>query len=57
MKNNRNVAGVPRSASQEEIRTADVLSAKFGFDTAPFEDLIYWADLIDSASFRREPAA
>jgi hypothetical protein len=34
---------------------ADSCEKTFGFDTAPFRELIDWADLIDSASFR-DPA-
>lgn len=34
---------------------ADSCAKTFGFDTAPFRELIDWADLIDSASFR-DPA-
>ena len=30
---------------------ATVASEKFGFDTKPMEDLIYWGDLIDGAQF------
>ncbi len=30
---------------------AGVLAERFGFDTAPFADLIYWADIIDGAQF------
>jgi hypothetical protein len=34
---------------------ADSCAKSFGFDTAPYRELIDWADLIDSASFR-DPA-
>jgi hypothetical protein len=42
---------------------ADVGRARFGLDTAPFAELVHWADMIDSAAFssaamaveRREP--
>jgi hypothetical protein len=30
---------------------ADVSSQKFGFDTKPLQDLIYWGDIIDGAQF------
>src|SRR6516164_7758109 len=30
---------------------ADVAHEKFGFDPLPLKDLVYWADLIDSAKF------
>jgi hypothetical protein len=30
---------------------ADVSSQKFGFDTAPLQDLIHWGDIIDGAQF------
>jgi hypothetical protein len=30
---------------------ADVAREKFGFDTAPLADLIYWGDIIDGAQF------
>lgn len=30
---------------------AGVLAERFGFDTAPFEELIRWADIIDGAQF------
>ena len=30
---------------------ADIAKEKFGFDTAPLADLIYWGDIIDGAQF------
>jgi hypothetical protein len=31
---------------------ADTVASRFGFDTGPLEELIRWADVIDSAGFR-----
>lgn len=53
----------PRAQSCSKF-LADRCAATYGFDTAPFADLIAWADLIDGAQFRdpaqaveyREPA-
>jgi hypothetical protein len=30
---------------------ADITSTKYGFDTAPLKDLIYWGDIIDGAQY------
>jgi hypothetical protein len=36
---------------------ADVSKEKFGFDTTPLEDLIYWGDIIDGAQYSTPEAA
>lgn len=36
---------------------ADVARDRFGFDTAPFADLLHWADIIDGAKFESADAA
>ncbi|HEY8714341.1 MAG TPA: hypothetical protein VIM00_03125 [Candidatus Acidoferrum sp.] len=36
---------------------ADVSSAKYGFDTTPLKDLIYWGDIIDGAQYATPEAA
>ncbi len=36
---------------------ADIGRARFGFDTAPFADLLHWADIIDGARFESAEAA
>jgi len=36
---------------------ADITSTKYGFDTAPLKDLIYWGDIIDGAQYATPQAA
>lgn len=36
---------------------ADVARDKFGFDTAPLKELIYWADIVDGARYESAEAA
>lgn len=36
---------------------ADIARNRFGFDTAPYADLIHWADIIDGAKFESAAAA
>ena len=36
---------------------ADVAREKFGFDTAPLKELIYWADIVDGARYESAEAA
>ncbi|MGI4855113.1 MAG: hypothetical protein ACRYF4_13840 [Janthinobacterium lividum] len=36
---------------------ADIARERFGFDTAPFADLLHWADIIDGAKFASADAA
>jgi hypothetical protein len=36
---------------------ADITSKKYGFDTAPLKDLIYWGDIIDGAQYATAEAA
>ena len=36
---------------------ADVGRANFGFDTAPFADLIHWADIVDGAKYESAQSA
>jgi hypothetical protein len=36
---------------------ADVTSTKYGFDTTPLKDLIYWGDIIDGAQYATPQAA
>jgi hypothetical protein len=36
---------------------ADVTGEKFGFDTTPMKDLIYWGDIIDGAQYTTPEAA
>jgi hypothetical protein len=36
---------------------ADVAHEKFGFDTAPLKELIYWADIVDGARYESAEAA
>jgi hypothetical protein len=36
---------------------ADVAAARFGFDTAPVKDLIYWANIVDGALYESPEAA
>ena len=36
---------------------ADTASSKFGFNTKPVADLIYWADIVDGAQYKDAPSA
>jgi hypothetical protein len=36
---------------------ADITSTKYGFDTAPLKELIYWGDIIDGAQYATPEAA
>ncbi len=36
---------------------ADIASSKFGFDTAPMADMIYWANIVDGAQYESPEAA
>jgi hypothetical protein len=36
---------------------ADITSTKYGFDTAPLKELIYWGDIIDGAQYETPEAA
>ena len=36
---------------------ADIAREKYGFDTAPLKDLIYWADIVDGARYESAEAA
>lgn len=36
---------------------ADIAQAKYGFDTAPLRDLIYWANIVDGAKYESAQSA
>ncbi len=58
----RQTKGNPRKFFNETYTSctgliADVARERFGFDTAPYADLLHWADIIDGAKFESADAA